>query len=204
MISLEYTQLFILFPYPRRLIVFRKILFFALFLLVGCSTSSKDDAYWCSSCSQQIDGLNCSKEQVWVPRDIVGNAVYAEDTWFWFADLQKCYDFVLDKKNKKLINAKGNMPAQNCGLINKQGRVSGAETFYIYSDGKGDNEHYYLIEDDFKVALPEYKGKASAQPIERYKILLTSESALEIMKKDAAQKGYYPTKVKQITIKRQY
>ena len=190
--------------YLGRFAVFKKSLILVMLFLSGCSTSVKDKDYWCQTCWQQIDGLSCTKEQVFVPSDIVGNPVHTEDTWFWFDDLEKCNNFVEDKKNKKLINSKGYMPAVNCGIVRENGYVLGAETFYIYSDGKGDGENYYLVEDDFSASI-NFKDKDTiSHPVEKYKILLTSESALEIMKKDAAKNCYCSVKAKKIKIKRQY
>lgn len=184
--------------------VFKKSLILVLLFLSGCSSDVKDKDYWCHSCWQQIDGLSCTKEQVFVPSDIVGNAVHTQDAWYWFDDLDKCNNFIQDKNNKKLINSKGYMPAMNCGLIREDGHVLGAETFYIYSDGKGDGENYYLVDDDFFASINYSENGSVSQPIEKYKILLTSESALEIMKKDAAKNCYCSVKAKKIKIKRQY
>lgn len=132
-----------------------------------------------SKCIYEVEGLNCTREPVFTPRDNAGFYYDGDNTWIWFKDLDKCKDFIKDKKNQEFLR-KNQTYISHCGYLN--GDSAFVALNYVYDDHKGKDDIYYYYTNMMTVSEKDV-NRYGERYGERTTVVFTSISAIKTFKK---------------------
>lgn len=136
-----------------------------------------------TDCKFNVEGLDCTREQVWQMQDNGGQTFEADNTKIWFKSHSDCEKFVKDKKNRDLIENSDTGYIGSCGVDGSKGSAADVYNYYIYSDGISDGDFYYKLNvPPFRIKGDENKSlNLNPYSSEEYFVaMFTSKSALEI------------------------
>ena len=188
----------------------KKLVIACMLWLSGCA-SLHQDIDTSSKCKYNIDGLSCTREQVWQMQDNGGQTFEADHTKIWFESHSDCKKFVKDKKNRELLDSSDTGYIRNCGVDGSTGSAPSVYNYYIYSDGVKDGDFYYKLQTGYSIAVDRNKHELVTPYIEEegFVPMFTSRSAFETFKRETVDitdfdDVYIPRIIKRIKIKRMY
>lgn len=183
--------------------MFRNItLFILISILTGCASAGRgiDTS---SNCKYDVNGLECTREQVWQMRDRTGNVFKYKHTYYWFEDRESCTDFLADRDNEELIASTESHDITWCGDDGKGDTSADVSNYYIYTDGTKDGDFFYKITAPLSIIDEDERTE------DWFYALFTSKNALEefqyqTTKKQNSIKTYSTNHAIRIKVKRMY